>query len=258
MSTSSVLAASDERGIATITFNRPDKANSYDYPMIAAVARHAERFAADAKVRAIVIRGAGKHFSAGSDVSVGVEPGDPKDRTIFQILLMLDALPKPTVAVVQGACLGSGFALAACCDIVLGDRSAFFSMPEVRLGFSPGSMAYLFARAVGARNVRRYGMTGQRFSAEDAYRMGLLHELCDDAQALERALAAQLEEVLLAGPNAAASAKKVARKLIGGLPTEAESAELQNDFLRAQGSAEAKEGKASFREKRKPAWYPKG
>ena len=257
MNSSSVLAGQDARGIATVTFNRPDKANSYDYPMIAAVARHAERFAADEKVRAVVIRGAGKHFSAGSDVSVGVEPEDPKDRTIFQILLMLDAIPKPTVAVVQGACLGSGFALASCCDIVLADRSAFFSMPEVRLGFSPGSMAYLFARAVGARNVRRYAMTGQRFPAEAAFRMGLVHELCDDAQALERALAAQLEEILLAAPNAAASAKRVARKLMGGLPSDAESAELQADFLRAQESAEAKEGKAHFREKRKPAWYPK-
>src|SRR5256885_1528227 len=123
MDSSSVLAATDARGIATITFNRPDKANSYDYPMIAAVAQHAERF-----------------------------------------------------------------------------------------------------------------------SAEDAFRIGFVHELCDDAQALEGVLAAQLEEVLLAGPRAAASAKRVARRLMGGLPGEAESAELQEEFNRAQASAEAKEG----------------
>jgi methylglutaconyl-CoA hydratase len=257
MSTSSVLAAIDARGIATITFNRPDKANSYDYPMISAVARHVERFGADDKVRAIVMRGAGRHFSAGSDVASGVEPADPAERTIFQILLMIDAIPKPTIALVQGACLGSGMALTSCCDIVLADRTAFFSMPEVRLGFSPGSMAYLFARAIGARNVRRYGMTGQRITADEAARLGFVHELCEDGAALEKALAAQLEEVLLAAPGAAAAAKRVARRLMGGLPSEAESAELQDDFLKAQQSPEAREGKASFREKRKPAWYPK-
>ncbi len=253
---SSVLAGVDARGIATITFNRPDKANSYDYPMIAAVARHAEGFGADGKVRAIVIRGSGRHFSAGSDVSAGVEPGTPGERTIFQILLMIDAIPKPTVAVVQGACLGSGLALACCCDIVLADKSAFFSMPETRLGFSPGSMGYLFARAVGARNLRRFGMTGQRFSAEDGFRMGFVHQLCADGQELDRALAAQLEEILLAAPQAAARAKQIARRLMGGLPTEADSAEAQAEFLKAQKSAEAIEGKASFREKRKPSWYP--
>jgi methylglutaconyl-CoA hydratase len=258
MNTSSVLAAADSRGIATITFNRPDKANSYDYPMISAVARHVERFAADDKVRAIVLRGSGRHFSAGSDVSVGVEPENPGERTIFQILLMIDAIAKPTIAAVQGACLGSGMALASCCDIVLADRSAFFSMPEVRLGFSPGSMGYLFARAIGARNVRRYGMTGQRISADEAARFGFVHELCEDGPALDKALAAQLEEVLLAAPGAAAAAKRVARRLMGGLPTQSESAQLQEDFLRAQASAEAHEGKASFREKRKPSWYPKG
>jgi methylglutaconyl-CoA hydratase len=250
-----VLAEADPRGIATITLNRPDKANSYDYGMLEQVARDFERFAAEEKIRAIVLRGAGKHFSAGADVAAGAEPQRPGSPGIYEICELIDHAPRPTVAVVSGACVGGGMALAACCDIVIAERTAFFSVPEVRLGITPGTLSLVFVQAMGLRNFRRYAQTGQRFSAEEAHRIGLVHELCE-AGALERALAAQLEQILLAAPNAARGAKAIAERLAAGAVPPGLAAQLQAEFLESQCSDEAREGKASFREKRKPGWVP--
>ncbi len=247
-----VLAASTARGIATVSLNRPDKANSYDAAMLQDIAAHFERFAADESMRAIVLRGTGKHFSAGADVA-GAEPR-PGGRGIYEVCSLIQDVPKPTIALVRGACVGGGLALACACDILIAARSAFFSVPEVRLGFTPGPLSLVFARALGLRAMRRYAITGQRFTAEEALRIGLAHQVCED-EALEQALDAQVEEIMLAAPGAASAAKAIAARL-----SKADSAlvaELQAQFLKLRHSAEAAEGQASFREKRKPSWYRK-
>ena len=95
--------------------------------------------------------------------------------------MAIDAIPKPTVAVVEGGCVGGGLAFAACCDVVLATESAFFSVPEVRLGMVPG-LAPLFARALGPRALRRYALSGEQFSAADALRLGFVHEICEAAR----------------------------------------------------------------------------
>ncbi|OGA28471.1 MAG: hypothetical protein A3I01_20805 [Betaproteobacteria bacterium RIFCSPLOWO2_02_FULL_65_24] len=250
-----VVSAVDARGIASVTLNRPEKANAYDAEMQEALAMEFERYAAEAPVRAIVLRGAGRHFSAGADVAAGAEPA-PGARGIFEICRLIDSIPKPTVALVQGACVGGGMALAACCDIVIAARNAFFAVPEVRLGLTPGTLGVFFARALGLRQFRRYAMTGQRFGAEEALRVGFAHELCEP-QALDQALAAQIDEILLAAPTAARNAKLMAARLAGEALSAELIARLQVEFLESQASDEAREGRASFREKRKPGWYPK-
>jgi methylglutaconyl-CoA hydratase len=247
----------DARGVATITLNRPDKANSYDYGMLEALGNHVERFGADAKVRAIVVRGAGKHFSAGADVAAGAEPPEGSGkRGLSETCALIEGVAKPTIALVQGACVGGGMGLACCFDILIADRSAFFSVPEVRLGFTPGTLGLYFARAMGVRAFRRYGMTGQRFSAEEALRIGVVHELCETGE-LDAALSKQLEEILLAAPNAANGAKRIARWLAAAQVPEGIEPKIDAEFVEARSSAEAAEGKASFKEKRKPSWYPK-
>ena len=251
--TSFVIGESAPRGIATISLNRPDKANSYDAAMLQEIAAHFERFGADQEVRAIVLRGAGRHFSAGADVA-GAEP-QPGGRGIHEVCSLIEASPKPTIALVRGACVGGGMALACACDILIAARGAFFSVPEVRLGFTPGPLSLFFARALGLRAFRRYALTGQRFSAEECSRIGLVHELCED-ETLDQGLAAQIEEILLAAPNAARGAKAIAARLEAWSGNAALVAELQAQFLELRHSAEAEEGQASFRGKRKPAWYP--
>ena len=248
-----VLGALDRRGVATLTLNRPEKGNRYNQAMLDTLLAEMTRLGADPAVRIIVLRAGGKHFCVGAEI--GEEQPTAKDApraTIPGLCLAFDEVPKPTVALVHGACIGGGVALVSCCDIVIAARGAFFSLPEVRLGFAPGPLIPFFLRAIDHRSLRRYLLSGERFTAEAAMRTGLVHELYDaDGDA---ALAALIDELLLAGPNAAATAKGLVRQL-GQAPVSKDLlAELQRDFDARRHSPEAVEGVASFREKRKPRW----
>jgi methylglutaconyl-CoA hydratase len=244
------------RGIVTLTLNRPDVANTYDQDVLDGLHDAFERLAQDPRVRALVLRGAGRHFCGGGDQrrhdnAPARAPGAPPPPTMVDVCARLRAVPQPTVAAIHGACLGGALALASCCDIRIAARDAFFALPEVRLGFATGpDTAIPVVRAMGIRPYRRYAMTGQRFGAEEALRIGLVHELCDN-ESLDKVLDAQAEEILLAGPNAARSAKLIADALEPSIPADAFAA------LPPAGrtTPEAREGLAAFREKRKPNWY---
>ena len=164
-------------------------------------------------------------------------------------------MPKPVIALVQGACIGGAVALISCCDMVIATQTAFFALPEVRLGFAPGPLIPFFLRSMSARSLRRYLLTGERFTAADALRIGLVHELCE-ADAGDAALAKLVDEVMLAGPNAAVHAKELLYELAGKPITKELLADLQFEFNQRFEAPEAVEGRASFREKRNPKWYP--
>lgn len=248
-----LLRTIDGRGIATLTFNRPDKGNSYDGAMLDTLLDEVGRLGADPAVRAIVLRGSGRHFSAGAEV--GAVAKEKPRATIPTVCLELDTVSKPTIALVHGACIGGAVAIISCCDVVVATHNAFFSLPEVRLGFAPGPLIPFFLRAIDPRSLRRYLLSGERFMAEEALRNGLVHQLCA-SEAADMALAALIDEVLHAGPNAVAHAKHLLRRLTQ-TPMLAELlAELQGEFDQRLNSPEATEGRASFREKRKPSWFP--
>ncbi len=232
-------------------FNRPDRANSYDAAMLDALVAAFERFGNDPAVRVIVWRGAGKHFSAGAAIG---ESGHSR-LNMGEVCTLIDLTPKPTIALVQGACIGGALALASCCDVMIAGRGAFFAIPEVRLGFAPGPLIAFFARAMGFRSLRRYLLSGERFSAEQAFRIGLVQELCDD-DAIERTLAEIVEQCLLSAPGAVARAKHLLRKQATPELSPDLLRELQQAFDTVSQSEEAVEGRASFKEKRKPKWYP--
>ena len=201
-----------------------------------------------------MLRGNGKHFCAGAEV--GGAPAKAKPRaTIPDVCLALDTVPKPTIALVHGACIGGAVALVSCCDVVIATHNAFFSLPEVRLGFAPGPLIPFFLRAIDPRSLRRYLLSGERFAAEEALRIGLVHQLCAP-EAADAALAAVIDEMLLAGPNALAHAKQLLRRLTNAPISQELLAELQGEFDQRLNSPEATEGRASFREKRKPNWFP--
>jgi methylglutaconyl-CoA hydratase len=245
-----LLSSVSDRGVATLIFNRPDRANSYNAAMLDAVADGVERFDRDSAVRVIVLRGAGKHFSAGAAIGGG---GHPR-RSIGEVCNLIDATSKPTVALVQGACIGGALALASCCDVIVASREAFFSIPEVRLGFAPGPLIGVFARAIGYRALRRYLLSGERFSAEEAHRIGLVQELCD-AQTTESTVDGLTDALLLGAPGAAATAKRLLQKQAPPALSLDELRELQSNFEAMASSQEAAEGRAAFGEKRKPNWY---
>lgn len=253
--TSTTIAVEVSRlGVATVTLNRPEKGNPFNAEMLGAVAEQFVAFASDSAVRVVVLCGSGKHFCVGADL----EPGSHSNKGgpgLIEVCTAIDTLPKPTLAVVHGACIGGGLALAGCCDVLLARDDAFFSIPEVRLGFAAAPLAPLFLRMIGARNLRRLAQTGERFFVEEALRIGLVHRSCD-ASTLDGALATVLDNLLLGAPNALAEMKAICAALDGQPATPAVFAKLQAAFVRMRDSAEGVEGRAAFRDKRKPSWYP--
>jgi methylglutaconyl-CoA hydratase len=257
-----ILTSVDARGVATLRFNRPDKANSYDQVMLDALAAWIEQCREDAAVRVLVLRGEGKHFSAGAAIASEADRArsvvDAARRRIAvgisEVCASLDAIPKPTLAAVQGACIGGALALAWCCEVVIAGRDATFAIPEVRLGFAPGPLIPFFLRALGYRNLRRYLLSGERFAAAEAHRIGVVHELCETG-ALEQHLDAMIDETLMAAPGAVARAKQVLRAQVTPAISADALRKLQVAFKAAARSDEAEEGRRSFKEKRKPSWY---
>jgi methylglutaconyl-CoA hydratase len=253
-----LLTAIDDRGVATLTLNRTDKANAYDPAMLDAIGAYLESWREDRSIRAVVLRGAGKHFSAGAAFGAAKDnaagTASTQRRNIVQVCVTLDTLPKPTIASVQGACIGGAVALVSCCDCVIAANDALFGVPEVRLGFAPGPLIPFFVRAMGSRALRRHLLTGERFWAAEALRIGLVHDICDRV-ALDALTEQIVDQYLKAAPGALAQAK-AALHGHAELPDMDWFAEKQAVFDEAASSAEAEEGRASFRDKRDPNWYP--
>ena len=169
------------------------------------------------------------------------------------MLEAIDRLPKPTIAAVHGGAVGGGAAIVACCDVVVATEAAFFSIPEVRVGMAPVRLAPIFVRAMGHRSFRRYGLSGERMDAAEALRVGLAHRLCTP-QTFDAAIAEVADAMLHGAPGAIGELKSACAALVtppwpAGPATESARRELAR-------TPEAVEGIASFREKRKPSWYP--
>jgi methylglutaconyl-CoA hydratase len=256
MTLQTLLLELSPRRIATITLNRPERGNAFNQTMLDELGDQLNALAADDRVRIVVLRGAGKHFCTGADLaSRGPGAQTPPQGAKYSVrdtLAILDSLPKPTIAVVHGGAVGGGAGFAACCDVAIATDAAFFSVPETRVGMTPFGIMPFMIRAIGHRAFRRYGLSGERIPAAAALRLGLVHELCD-AATLDETLARIADDMLLAAPQATAMLKAAAARY----------ASPNLDEIRAHvqpshnpTSAEAQEGIASFREKRKPSWYP--
>lgn len=256
-----VISEVDERGVATVRLNRPAVHNAYDDRMIDALSEAVSGLAADPRVRLLVLRANGRHFQAGADLAFLKRAGSfaPEDNLDFSIrttraMRALNGFARPTLALVHGACYGGGVGLVAACDIAIATEGASFALTEVRFGVIPAPIIPELCAAMGVRGVRRYGVTGERFGAEEARRLGLVHEVCAD-DGLDAAAAPVVEAVLLGAPEATAETKALVLEH-GGLELTEQTIRklaLQAAFRRA--SPEAGEGLASFLEKRKPDWY---
>jgi methylglutaconyl-CoA hydratase len=246
-----ISLAMSPRGIATIVLNRPARGNAHDQAMLAELGRVFARLATDDGTRLAVLRGSGKHFCAGADLADRSRA--EADPTLFDVLEAIDRLPKPTIAAVHGGAIGGGAAIAACCDVVVATDAAFFSIPEVRVGMAPVRLAPIFIRAMGHRNFRRYGVSGERMDAAEALRVGLVHQLCTP-QTLDAVIADVADALLHGAPGAIRELKSAC----AGLATPPWPARSATEPARREfgKTPEAAEGIASFRAKRKPSWYP--
>lgn len=248
-SISKILTAQDARGIVTVTLNRPDKSNALDREMLAALNDACERWDADASVRVVIVRAAGKNFCSGADVTSAAE-AHQSQVTIPGLCTRFAGLGKPTIAVVQGACIGAGLALAAGCDAVLAVPDAFFAIPEVRLGFPPAELTPIFLQAFGVRFLRRYLLSGERFDAAVAAQAGLVHRVCAAAE-MDDGVAAVADAYLRAAPGAFRDAKLALLGLAANMP----GLDLHALHARAIAGEEARDGIASFKDRRHPRWY---
>jgi methylglutaconyl-CoA hydratase len=261
VSTGPVLWNVDERGVARVTLNRPEVYNAYNGELIATLLAAYDALARE-NLRAVVITGNGKNFQAGADVAWlnAVRQSSPQDnlkasRMTAEAVQRLNLLPVPTVALVQGACFGGGTGIVAACDIVIAADNATFSIAEVRVGVAGTIIIPQLNDAIGLRQVRRYALTGERFDASEARRIGLVHEvvpLAELAAAGERIVS----HLLSSAPEAVAQTKICALRSAWAHLDEKEFTALIDAHSAKRQSDEAAEGLGAFLEKRSPRWAP--
>jgi methylglutaconyl-CoA hydratase len=261
MAESLVLSTTDERGVATLTLNRPEVHNAYNGAMIDALIEAVGALAADERVRLVVLRANGKHFQAGADLAwlrevagFALEANVAFSRRTTLAMRALNAFPRPALALVQGACYGGGVGMVACCDIAIATASASFALSEVRWGVIPAPIIPQLCAAMGVRSLRRYGITGETFDAAEAQRIGLVREVCAD-DGLDRAAAPIVEALLGSAPEAVRESKRLVLAQAGLDLSDQQVEALSVQAALRRASAEAAEGLASFRDQRNPAWY---
>ena len=255
-----VLWSLDERGVARVVLNRPEVNNAYDRALIQGLLDALDALGGAKGLRAVVISGVGKHFQAGADLKwidavrrASGEENVRASRATAQAVWRLNAAPVPTIALVQGGCFGGGTGLIAACDVVIAAENAMFSITEVRWGLTAAIIIPQLADAIGARQLRRYALTGERFGAAEARRIGLVHEVVPAAK-LADAGERMVEHLLANRPEAIRQTKAHALASAWGDIDDAAFDQLVNAHAAKRRSAEAAEGLASFAEKRAARW----
>jgi methylglutaconyl-CoA hydratase len=254
------LAVELRNGIALVALNRPEVHNAFDETLIAELTDALRAADADPSVRAVILLGAGRSFCAGADLNwmrrmagYGKAENLADARGLAELLATLANLSKPTIARVHGNVFGGGVGLVACCDIAVGAADATFALSEAKLGLIPATISPYVVEAIGARQARRYFVTAERFTAAEAYRIGLLHDIAPLPE-LDARINEVLGALMLAGPSAQAEGKKlvraVAHRPIGGGVIEATARHI----AAVRASPEGREGVAAFLGKRPAAW----
>jgi methylglutaconyl-CoA hydratase len=247
--------------ITTVRLNRPDVRNALNDALIADLTDWANAVAPDGSVRAVVLRGNGPVFCAGADLAwmtrVATYTHDENladARRAARLFHALDTLPVPVIAGVHGAALGGGVGLVAVADIVVATNDAVFGFPETTLGILPAMIAPYVVRKIGLSWARRYCLSGTRFTAADAQRIGLVHEVVP-ARQFEAALAARAAEFARTAPSAVAAAKRLLGEVAGRSARDV-LAKTVEAIARQRVAPDGQEGMRAFLEKRPPAWVP--
>ncbi|MGE0493663.1 MAG: enoyl-CoA hydratase-related protein [Vulcanimicrobiota bacterium] len=246
-------------GVARLTLNRPEVHNAFNETVIRELDMAITDLGQDPNVRVIVLRGAGKSFSAGADIDwmrSQAHATDDENRAsgakMAGLFTTIDHCPKPIVAGIQGAALGGGSGLTCCVDIAIAAPNALFGFTEVRLGIIPAVISPFVMRRLGYSEARARFLTGSRFGAEEALRIGMVHAVADDLDAeVEKTV-----QELLAGATGAHAATKALIREIWDTPHHQQLPITAEATAKARASAEGKEGLSAFLDKRKPNWHP--
>jgi methylglutaconyl-CoA hydratase len=246
-------------GVERVTLNRPDVRNAFNEHVIGELTAWAARAHDDPSLRAVILAGAGKVFSAGADAAwmakmAGYSHDDNvRDaREAAEMFLAINTVPAIVIGRIHGAALGGGSGLAAVCDIVVADADAIFGFTETKLGILPAMISPYVLQKIGASAARDLFLTGRRFDAMKAKEIGLVHEVVPAAE-LDAAVDRYVKEALSAAPTAVARAKALIPHVLGKPPAEVIG--ITADAIASQRvSPEGQEGLKAFLEKRQPRW----
>ena len=259
----SSIAIERQGPVGLVTLNRPERHNAFDDVVIGELTEALRSMEAEDGVRVVVLSASGKSYSAGADLdwmkraaSYSKDDNQRDAMALGALMRTLDHLRKPTIARVQGNAFGGGVGLIACCDIAIATTNAEFALTEVKLGVIPAVISPYVVAAIGARHARRYFLTGERFTAAEAYRIGLLHDLAHSEEDLDEKLGTIVGGLLMGGPVAQREAKELIRA-VSNRPMHSEILQDTADRIaRIRTSPEGKEGIGAFLEKRKASWVP--
>lgn len=249
-----------EGSLATVTLNRPDVRNAFNETTIAELTEVFRSLDSDASVRVVVLAANGPAFCAGADLNWMKKMADYTYEENLadagQLAAMLSAIyhcSKPVIARVQGDCYAGGMGLLAACDIAVSADTANFCLSEVKLGLIPATISPYVIRAMGEQAARRYFVTAERFSAQQASACGLVHELMSP-ELLDDKIAELVRQISANSPNAVRQAKRLVQTVAGQSLTQELVAETVKGIAEIRASDEGREGVRSFLEKRKPFW----
>ena len=256
------LRVERDGSFARVTLDRPEVRNAFDAELIAELRQAFESLAGEPpdRLRGVVLAGAGSVFCAGADVDwmrsaigLGVEENERDAAALHAMLAAVDACPVPVIARVQGAALGGGMGLCAVSDVVVATADTTFGFTEAKLGIIPAVISPFVVAKIGESHARALFPTGQRFDADRALRIGLVHEVVPDEAELDAAVDGLVAELRSAGPTAARAAKALVRELRRLSPEEARGHTIRH-IAQQRTSPEGQEGLGAFLEKRPPRW----
>jgi methylglutaconyl-CoA hydratase len=245
--------------VARIALHRPDVRNAFNDVLIEELTRAFADAGSDPATRVVVLSGEGPAFCAGADVSWMRKAGgytraenEADAGRMARMLRAIDACPKPVVALAHGAAIGGGVGLVAAADIAIAAEGTVFSLAEVKLGILPAVISPYVLRAIGPRFARDLFLTGDRFDAAEALRIGLVHRVVPAAE-LEAAGRKKVDSLLSSGPEAVGEAKRLIAQVAGRSPEDALELTVRT-IAERRASEEAREGLTAFLEKRRPSW----
>ncbi len=250
-----------QEGVGVIRLNQPDIHNAFTQDLEEALVQIVENLKGADGVRCVFVEGAGKSFSAGADLNAMKRAArwshsDNVDaaKSFSNLLHHIRTLPMPTIALVNGAAMGGGVGLVAACDIAIATKKAFFSLSEVRLGLIPSMISPYVIEAIGSRQARRYFTTGERFDAEEAERIGLVHIVVEDLNELAKEGERIADSIIQNGPQAVHAAKELIDAVMWREIDHHMINETAKRIADRRATDEAMEGMTAFLEKRKPSW----
>ena len=258
----SLLDVSVRNATAIVVLNRPELHNAFNEALIDELTATLSVLDQDSDVRAIVLAGAGRSFCAGADLNwmkkmatYGHEENVTDASALAQMLHTLAGLSKPTIARVHGAAMGGGAGLVACCDIAIAAQEATFAFSEGKLGLIPATIAPYVIEAIGARQARRYFISAERFTAAEAFRIGLVHDIVPLAE-LDARINDMLGALLLVGPRAQMECKALIRGVAHRRIDADVIAGTAEHIAAVRASSEGRAGVQAFLDKRAAPWIP--